>query len=150
MYVYGSGLFIAIMSNVVTPEHYTDVDRTEFHSGESEGSESGESLNRVFFFQSFIFFYFSTEGKSLACAHDCKFIETSSGIQHNVDELLVGSLKQCRLRDEKLRKDIKTNKSKNKLHSSRTSLSLHLAKEILGKLCLQNSKSKSCENLHVL
>jgi hypothetical protein len=99
---------------------------------------------------SFCFLFWCLEGKSLACAHDCKFIETSSGIQHNVDELLVGSLKQCRLRDEKSRKEIKTNKSKNKLHSSRTSLSLHLAKEILGKLCLQNSKSKSCENLHVL
>lgn len=34
------------------------------------------------------------EGKSLAAARDAKFIETSSGIQHNVDELLVGILKQ--------------------------------------------------------
>ncbi|CAG7838499.1 unnamed protein product [Allacma fusca] len=95
----------------------------------------------------------SQEGKSLACAHDCKFIETSSGIQHNVDELLVGILQQCRLRDAKFRKEmkaLKSSKGKNKLNGSRTSLSLHLAKEILGKLCLQNSKSKSCENLHVL
>uniref|UniRef100_A0A1B0CZ12 Uncharacterized protein n=1 Tax=Phlebotomus papatasi TaxID=29031 RepID=A0A1B0CZ12_PHLPP len=34
------------------------------------------------------------EGKALAAARDAKFIETSSGIQHNVDELLVGILKQ--------------------------------------------------------
>lgn len=34
------------------------------------------------------------EGKQLATARDAKFIETSSGIQHNVDELLVGILKQ--------------------------------------------------------
>lgn len=34
------------------------------------------------------------EGKSLAQSRDAKFIETSSGIQHNVDELLVGILKQ--------------------------------------------------------
>lgn len=34
------------------------------------------------------------EGKSLAASRDAKFIETSSGIQHNVDELLVGILKQ--------------------------------------------------------
>ena len=96
--------------------------------------------------------FFVAEGKSLACAHDCKFIETSSGIQHNVDELLVGILQQCRLRDAKFRKEMKTLKSSKgkKIHGSRTSLSLHFAKEILGKLCLQNSKSTSCENLHVL
>lgn len=36
----------------------------------------------------------SAEGKQLAASRDVKFIETSSGIQHNVDELLVGILKQ--------------------------------------------------------
>lgn len=36
----------------------------------------------------------SSEGKALAKSIDAKFIETSSGIQHNVDELLVGILKQ--------------------------------------------------------
>ena len=39
-----------------------------------------------------------SDGKSLAVSFDCKFIETSSGIQHNVDELLVGILKQIRLK----------------------------------------------------
>lgn len=34
----------------------------------------------------------------MATSFDCKYIETSSGIQHNVDELLVGILKQIRLR----------------------------------------------------
>lgn len=37
---------------------------------------------------------YSTEGKQLAASREVKFIETSSGIQHNVDELLVGILKQ--------------------------------------------------------
>lgn len=36
------------------------------------------------------------EGKALAKSIDAKFIETSSGIQHHVDELLVGILKQVR------------------------------------------------------
>lgn len=40
----------------------------------------------------------NTAGKSLATSFDCKYIETSSGMQHNVDELLVGILKQIRLR----------------------------------------------------
>lgn len=38
----------------------------------------------------------ASEGKALAKSIDAKFIETSSGIQHNVDELLVGILKQVR------------------------------------------------------
>ncbi|KAK4023087.1 hypothetical protein OUZ56_008521 [Daphnia magna] len=40
-------------------------------------------------------------GKSLATSFDCKYIETSSGMQHNVDELLVGILKQIRLKIQK-------------------------------------------------
>lgn len=43
---------------------------------------------------------FPTEGKTLAASRDAKFIETSSGIQHNVDELLVGILKQVSRRAE--------------------------------------------------
>lgn len=39
-------------------------------------------------------FAFPAESKALASCHDSKFIETSSGIQHNVDELLVGIVKQ--------------------------------------------------------
>lgn len=38
-----------------------------------------------------------------------------------------------------------------KMRSSKTHMSLHLAKEILQKICLNDiTKSKSCENLHVL
>uniref|UniRef100_W8C1L6 GTP-binding protein REM 1 n=1 Tax=Ceratitis capitata TaxID=7213 RepID=W8C1L6_CERCA len=86
------------------------------------------------------------EGKALAASHDAKFIETSSGIQHNVDELLVGILKQMRLKETREKKATST-----KLKPSRTHISLHLAKEILQKICLSDiSKSKSCENLHVL
>ena len=49
-----------------------------------------------------LFFY--TEGKALATSRDSKFIETSSGIQHNVDELLVGILKQIRLKENRDKK----------------------------------------------
>lgn len=38
----------------------------------------------------------TAEGKALAKSIEAKFIETSSGIQHNVDELLVGILKQVK------------------------------------------------------
>ncbi|XP_055908381.1 dentin sialophosphoprotein isoform X2 [Eupeodes corollae] len=86
------------------------------------------------------------DGKSLAASRDAKFIETSSGIQHNVDELLVGTLKQIRLKENREKKA-----TSSRMKTSRTHISLHLAKEILQKICLSDiTKSKSCENLHVL
>ena len=42
----------------------------------------------------------TAEGKELARSYDAKFIETSAGLKHNVDELLVGVLKQILLRQE--------------------------------------------------
>lgn len=93
------------------------------------------------------------EGKQLATSRECKFIETSSGLKHNVDELLVGVLKQIRLREsrkKKLRRQGSKSKLMSKLHNSKTVLSLNIAREILNKICLNDSKSKSCENLHVL
>lgn len=95
------------------------------------------------------------EGKTLATTYSAKFIETSPGLQHNVDELLVGSLKQCRLRhsfhDNQRRKQRKSLKHKRK----RNIFSIHeLAWELLRKLVqaedLLIKKSKSCQNLHVL
>ena len=91
-----------------------------------------------------------TEGKSMAQNHDTKFIETSSGVQHNVDELLVGILKQIRLRVSRQKKEKAQEERKKKIPSSRTSVTLNTAKEMLGKLCILDSKSKSCENLLVL
>ncbi|XP_055624302.1 uncharacterized protein LOC129767426 [Toxorhynchites rutilus septentrionalis] len=88
----------------------------------------------------------TSEGKQLATGRAAKFIETSSGIQHNVDELLVGVLKQIRLKEQREKRTSSTN-----LRNSRTQMSLHIAKEILHKICLSDiTKSKSCENLHVL
>ena len=43
---------------------------------------------------------YSSEGCELASSYDCKFIETSVGLNHHVDELLVGVLKQILLRQE--------------------------------------------------
>ncbi|GAB0089658.1 hypothetical protein DMENIID0001_042370 [Sergentomyia squamirostris] len=141
----------------------------------------------------------------MATAYDCKFIETSVGINHNVDELLVGLLSQIRLKLENPEKsrDLfrkrSTRKSKRracsplgsaatacltgsggtnpgtpvsigpvagtghdcptppgsaqssprKYRGSRTSTSLKV-KGLLGRVWARDSKSKSCENLHVL
>lgn len=56
---------------------------------------------------------------------------------------------QIRLKETRDRKAAAQNALK--MRSSRTHISLHLAKEILQKICLSDiTKSKSCENLHVL
>ena len=41
---------------------------------------------------------FFTDAKALASTYDCKYTETSGALNHNVDELLVGILKQIRLK----------------------------------------------------
>ncbi|XP_045463427.1 uncharacterized protein LOC123673051 isoform X2 [Harmonia axyridis] len=117
------------------------------------------------------------EGKSIARAYDCKYIETSVGINHNVDELLVGILSQIRLKLEnpdrsrdlfRKRSNSRRNLTRNhspgtvkaapvgsvpnspkKFRGSRTSASLKV-RSLLGKVWARDSKSKSCENLHIL
>ncbi|XP_076033966.1 uncharacterized protein LOC143020914 isoform X2 [Oratosquilla oratoria] len=93
------------------------------------------------------------EGSFLAESYDCKFIETSSGLNHKVDELLVGILKQIRLKlhnPEGTKDHFKKRSSRRKKYrGSKTSASLRV-KSFLTKVCGKEPKSKSCENLHVL
>ncbi|XP_063388026.1 uncharacterized protein LOC134673903 [Cydia fagiglandana] len=115
------------------------------------------------------------EGKSLATSYECKFIETSVGINHNVDELLVGLLTQIRLKQqhaERVRKRSSARKNRGRARSpqndvtapappqsvsaastprKRTRLSASVkVRGLLGRVWARDSKSKSCENLHVL
>ncbi|KAL6434947.1 hypothetical protein ACFW04_005244 [Cataglyphis niger] len=125
--------------NYLWQEHYT-----QEHTVIVVGNKSDLARSRIIS---------ANDGKQLATSRECKFIETSSGLKHNVDELLVGVLKQIRLREsreKKLRRQGSKGKLLSKLHNSKTVLSLNLAREILNKMCLNDSKSKSCENLHVL
>ncbi|XP_047120417.1 uncharacterized protein LOC124803278 [Schistocerca piceifrons] len=111
------------------------------------------------------------EGKSMATSYDCKFIETSVAINHNVDELLVGLLTQIRLKREnpERARDLLRKRSSRRspaggstggggavscgtnkpYRGARTSTSLKV-KGLLGRVWARDSKSKSCENLHVL
>lgn len=43
---------------------------------------------------------YMADGKCLACTYRAKFVEVSVGINHNVDELLAGTLTQIRLKKE--------------------------------------------------
>lgn len=47
-----------------------------------------------------VFSRFHADGKCLACTYRAKFVEVSVGINHNVDELLAGTLTQIRLKKE--------------------------------------------------
>ncbi|XP_047476815.1 GTP-binding protein RAD-like [Penaeus chinensis] len=90
------------------------------------------------------------EGSNLADSYDCKYIETSSGFNHQVDELLVGILKQIRLKTHSTEATTrKRSTRKKKYRGTKTSASLKV-KSFLTKVCGKEPKSKSCENLHVL
>lgn len=95
------------------------------------------------------------DGTDTATDHDCKYIEVSAMLDHKVDELLVGIVRQIRLNREcggrlrQRRKDQRTLvKSQPKdppgcLHISPFSLLRRLFRK-------QESLSKSCEDLMVL
>ncbi|CAH1778648.1 unnamed protein product [Owenia fusiformis] len=78
------------------------------------------------------------EGKSTAQTYDCKFIETSAVLNHQIDDLLAGIVKQIRL---KRKKDGR--KKRGGCHK--------VAKGLIDKLLLKSTHvSKSCDNLFVL
>ena len=101
------------------------------------------------------------EGKTLAQNTKVKFIEASVGIQHNIDELLVGVLKQIRLKREKSQGNSQNiggesspSKRSNKYYRRASSplRTLQVARDILSKICIthQNSTTEGpCENLMV-
>lgn len=79
------------------------------------------------------------EAKSVATTYDCKYIETSVVLNHNVDELLVGIVSQIRLNDTMPKKG----------HHSEPSCYAR-SKNLLHKIFRKDHMSKSCENLYVL
>lgn len=81
-------------------------------------------------------------GKELATVYNIKYIETSSGINHNIDELLVGIHTQIQLRS----------KSDKKSFSRRRNSSLtKRVGSFLGSLMTRSSsQAKSCSNLSVI
>ncbi|XP_046387032.1 ras-related protein Rap-2c-like [Ischnura elegans] len=129
-------------------------------------------------------------GRYLANKYECKFIEASGGIDHNVDELLVGILAQAKLnasreqqrqarqhRHQRQQRHLlqrlhhrhsggennnESDGSNQQASSSKKARKkqsrmgnvggggVAKAQRILNKLLRMDSKSRSCENLHVL
>ena len=93
------------------------------------------------------------EGTSIAASYDCKFIETSAALSMNVDELLVGTLKQIRLK-EQLGPKVKRKIVKYKRHARGKKNTLvqgyDKACDLLSRLISKGGSAKTCGNLHVL
>ncbi|XP_025065269.1 GTP-binding protein RAD isoform X2 [Alligator sinensis] len=92
------------------------------------------------------------EGRACAVVFDCKFIETSAALHHNVKDLFEGIVRQIRLR-----KDSKEDNARRMANTKRRESIGKKAKRFLGKIVAKNNKkmafkakSKSCHDLSVL
>ncbi|XP_034175603.1 rad, Gem/Kir family member 3 [Osmia lignaria lignaria] len=97
----------------------------------------------------------SQDGKCMACTYRVKFIEISVGINHNVDNLLVGILNQIRLKNvqgNENRTGNGTSEGSGHWYKSRGVVRASMkARQMLTWLFgKEDSKFKNCENLHVL
>ena len=82
-------------------------------------------------------------GKNLATQHECKYIEVSAGLNHKVDELLVGILRQIRLKRHIPTSTSSSNKFQEEANHEGP-------KGIVGRLFRRNSRAfRSCDNLMV-
>ncbi|KAB5536972.1 hypothetical protein PHYPO_G00113430 [Pangasianodon hypophthalmus] len=92
------------------------------------------------------------EGRACAVVFDCKFIETSASLNHNVQELFEGIVRQIRLR----RDSKETNEHRRSIYKRKESITKK-ARRFLDRLVAKNNKkmalkvrSKSCHDLAVL
>lgn len=95
---------------------------------------------------------FHPEGRACAVVFDCKFIETSAALHHNVKDLFEGIVRQIRLR-----KDSKEDNARRMANTKRRESIGKKAKRFLGRIVAKNNKkmafkakSKSCHDLSVL
>lgn len=92
------------------------------------------------------------EGSACAVVFDCKFIETSASLHHNVQDLFEGIVRQIRLR-----RDSKEENARRMANCRRRESIGKKAKRFLGRMVARKNKkmafrqkSKSCHDLTVL
>ena len=90
-----------------------------------------------------------SEGRSAAKTYDCKYIEVSAAIEHKVNDLLVGILKQIRLIKAKNERATRYGRHRTKFDLDSCCL-IKARQNVLGKLLKTKFSSKSCDNLYVL
>lgn len=95
-----------------------------------------------------------SEGRACAAVFDCKFIETSAAVQHNIWEAFHGMVRQLRLRRDS--KEANRRRRHTYCNARRESLPMK-AKRFLDKVMAKKNpsvafwlKSKSCHDLSVL
>uniref|UniRef100_H3C663 GTP-binding protein REM 2 n=1 Tax=Tetraodon nigroviridis TaxID=99883 RepID=H3C663_TETNG len=96
----------------------------------------------------------ASEGRTCAAVFDCKFIETSAAMQHNVWEAFRGIVRQLRLRRDS--EEVKKRRRRRTCRARRESIPSK-ARRLLDKVVAKRSpgvafwlKSKSCHDLSVL
>lgn len=106
------------------------------------------SFSKMYFFPSI----FLVEGSACAVVFDCKFIETSASLHHNVRTLFEGIVRQIRLR-----RDSKEENARRMANCKRRESISKKAKRFLGRMVARKNKkmafrqkSKSCHDLSVL
>ncbi|KAI5721628.1 hypothetical protein M8J77_023108 [Diaphorina citri] len=92
----------------------------------------------------------SQDAKNLAASFKVKFIEVSVGIHHNVDELLVGILNQIRLKRSLVQTGGAQAAAPWKSNTTLVRASMKARQMLNWFFVKPDSKTKQCENLHVL
>uniref|UniRef100_A0A1I8ISS9 Small monomeric GTPase n=1 Tax=Macrostomum lignano TaxID=282301 RepID=A0A1I8ISS9_9PLAT len=88
------------------------------------------------------------EAKNLASVYGAKYIEISTALNHNVDELLVSILSQIRVQLKRIEKEKCKLLSRQKDgRGLRASLRLRSPRQALGNFFRKHFSSKSCEDL---
>lgn len=102
--------------------------------------------------QMFLSLLVPAEGSACAVVFDCKFIETSASLHHNVQDLFEGIVRQIRLR-----RDSKEENARRMANCRRRESIGKKAKRFLGRMVARKNKkmafrqkSKSCHDLTVL
>lgn len=106
------------------------------------------------FFTSAVLVFSLSEGRTCAAVFDCKFIETSAAMQHNVWEAFRGIVRQLRLRRDSW--EVNKRREHRSCRARRESIPTR-ARRLLDKVMAKKNpsvafwlKSKSCHDLSVL
>ena len=94
-----------------------------------------------------------SDGRIMADKYGCKYIETSAALNHRVDELLVGILKQILLKSSGCQSEERTPtndvKSKDKDRKGSFKKTKHFLEKIFRRSGAKSKEKTTCENLYV-
>ncbi|CAL4145768.1 unnamed protein product, partial [Meganyctiphanes norvegica] len=87
------------------------------------------------------------DGRDLACSYGGKFMEISVGMNHKIDDLLVGILNQCRIKEEQDESEEPKEKEKTWTRNRSLMRASMKAKRVMNKIMGKTeTKYKNCED----